>query len=78
MFRRTATSKFRLAQTGAPPTVVGFGLGTDQPVVGDWDGNGVTDLGIRRQKGNRFWLQMADGSTQVVPFGARPDLADQR
>ncbi len=75
VFRRTATSKFRLAQTGAPPTVVGFGLGTDQPVVGDWDGNGVTDLGIRRQKGNRFWLQMADGSTQVVPFGARPDLA---
>ena len=75
VFRRTATSKFRLAQTGAPPTVVGFGLGTDQPVVGDWDGNGVTDLGIRRQKGNRFWLQMADGSTQVVPLGARPDLA---
>ena len=74
VYRRTATSKFRFAAVGAPPAVVGWGLPTDQPVVGDWDGNGTVDLGIRRQKGNRFWLRNADGSAAVVRFGARPDL----
>ena len=67
VFRRAATSKFRLSQTGLPPTVVGFGLGTDQPVVGDWDGNGVSDVGVRRQRGNRFYLRMGDGTTFASP-----------
>jgi hypothetical protein len=75
VYRRTAASKFRLSATGAPAAVVGWGLPTDQPVVGDWDGNGTADLGVRRQKGNRFWLRNADGSAQVVKLGARPDLA---
>lgn len=74
VFRRSATSRFRLAQDGAKPAVLAWGLPTDQPVVGDWDGNGVADLGVRRQKGNRFWLRNADGTSQVIAFGARPDL----
>ncbi|MGA9746716.1 MAG: VCBS repeat domain-containing M23 family metallopeptidase [Nocardioides sp.] len=73
VFRRAVSAKFRLAQDGAAPAVVGWGLSTDQPVVGDWDGNGVADVGIRRQKGNRFWLRHADGTSTVIRFGARPD-----
>ena len=74
VFRRKAASKFRFAQTGAPAVVVSYGLPTDQPVIGDWDGNGTADLGVRRQRGNRFWLRNADGTEQVVKFGAKPDL----
>ena len=74
VFRRKAASKFRFAQTGAPAVVVSYGLPTDQPVIGDWDGNGTADLGVRRQRGNRFWLRNADGTEQVVKFGANPDL----
>ena len=77
VFRRTATSKFRLAQTGAPPTVVGFGLGTDQPVVGDWDGNGSTDVGIWRPSTGTYELRVTppaartDATVTAVKFGRK-------
>lgn len=33
-----------------------FGLGTDRPVVGDWNGDGIDDLGVFRPDGGLFIL----------------------
>ena len=46
-------------------------LRSDIPVVGDWDGNGVTDVGVRR--GTTFIKRMADGKTYSVSFGGSDD-----
>jgi hypothetical protein len=38
-----------------------YGLATDVPVIGDWNGNGVDDIGIWRSSERRFYLD-ANGS----------------
>ncbi len=52
-----------------------FRLGSpyDQPLVGDWDGDGRADRGLRRGKRNAFILRSAEG-IQRVRFGSRFDL----
>jgi hypothetical protein len=59
-----------------------FGIGTDVPVPGDWNGDGVTDLGVYRNingvgywyldsNGNRAWDHGVD---QKLQFGLASDL----
>jgi hypothetical protein len=53
-----------------------FGWAGDQPVVGDWDGNGFENIGVRR--GNRWYLDdngngVWDGADQVHTFGWATD-----
>src|SRR5690606_37894209 len=46
---------------------------------GDWDGDGTTDLGVYRPRGQRFRLAMADGTHRVVRVpgtGAQPVTGD--
>ena len=43
-----------------------FGAATDQPVVGDWDGDGRTDVGVRTPATRTFRLATAAGVTEVV------------
>ena len=50
-----------------------FGLGTDDPLVGDWDGDGQVDLGVRRSRTSTFLLRAADGSAQRILFGRPSD-----
>lgn len=46
----------------------------DVPVVGDWDGNGTTDIGVQRRATSPVWyLRQADRSTLGIPFGWRTD-----
>lgn len=33
-----------------------FGTGTDDPIIGDWNGDGMTDIGIFRNSTRRFFL----------------------
>ena len=42
-----ATATFQISGP-AGPISVGFGIPTDTPVVGDWDGDGVLNVGVRR------------------------------
>ena len=46
------------------PTVtkVKLGRGLDTPLVGDWDGDGTTDLGACRALDGQFVLRTSDGS----------------
>jgi hypothetical protein len=54
-----------------------FGLPTDIPIAGDWDGSGVTRLGVFRS--GTWYLDVAnrrtlDGSAKVVTFGQAGDI----
>jgi hypothetical protein len=66
VFRRGATATFRIQRTGRRAKVVRFGQSTDQPVVGDWDGDGRTDLGVRTPGTRTFALRTPAGVTPVV------------
>jgi hypothetical protein len=47
-----------------------FGAPGDLPVVGDWDGpSHGTEVGVYRQSDYTFYLQRADGSVTVIPYG---------
>ena len=73
VFRRGTPSKFRIQRPDRAPKVVRFGGSTDQPVVGDWDGDGYTDVGVRTPGTRTFSLQTAAGVTSVV-LGKPRDL----
>ncbi len=53
-------------EAGGVVTPLGFGGPGDRPVVGDWDGDGSTEIGMLR--GNQWWLADRDGFSRP-PFG---------
>ena len=71
VFRRGTPSQFRIQRPDRAPKVIAFGASTDQPVVGDWDGDGRTDVGVRTPATRTFALQTAQGVTKVVLGGVR-------
>lgn len=74
VFRRTARSGFLTPSADpAAPTTTGFGVGIDEPVVGDWDGDGRDDLGVWSPRGRTFKLRGPDGATTRIRHGARAD-----
>ncbi len=73
VFRRAATATFRVNRPNRPPKVLKLGTGTDQPVVGDWDGDGRTNAGVRTPATKTFQLQTPAGVSTIV-FGAVADL----
>ncbi|QIK76362.1 peptidoglycan DD-metalloendopeptidase family protein [Nocardioides piscis] len=73
VFRRAPQSTFVLNHP-AGAQVVRFGSATDEPLIGDWDGNGVADLGLRRPKASKFLLRGAAGVVKVR-YGVRSDRA---
>jgi predicted chitinase len=57
------------AGTVAPPRILAlarFGLPGDQPLIGDWDGDGRDALGVYRRTESGYHLQ---GVTDHAPFG---------
>ncbi len=73
VYRRAATSEFRIRRPGEPAKVIRFGTSTDQPVPGDWDGNGRLNVGVRTPSTRTFHLRTAAGTTHVV-FGLTADV----
>jgi hypothetical protein len=73
VFRRGTTGSFLVNRPDRAPKVLSFGGGTDQPVVGDWDGDGWVNPGVRTPSTKTFQLQTPAGVTSIV-FGAVPDL----
>lgn len=59
-----------------------FGLGTDAPVVGDWNGDGQSDFGVFRAKGDFGWWyfdsngnrRWDSGIDQALQFGLASDI----
>jgi len=73
VYRKSAPAAFHVTRTGAKERVIKLGLGSDQPVLGDWDGNGRVDPGIREPGSRVFTLQVKRSKT-TVRFGKSGDL----
>lgn len=73
VFRRAARSTFQIPRSGKSPKVITLGVGTDQPVIGDWDGNGRLNAGVRTPATRTFWLVTPRG-TKGVSLGVASDL----
>ncbi|MCW2765587.1 MAG: mepM 3 [Nocardioides sp.] len=73
VFRRATKATFQVLRDGRNPKVIRFGTSTDQPVVGDWDGDGRTDPGVRTPQTKTFQLRTPAGVTSIV-FGAVKDI----
>ncbi len=60
---------------GSAGTIFNYGIAGDQPVMGDWDGNGTVTSGIFR---NGTWYlrnSNSGGSDYIFDYGAPGDLA---
>jgi murein DD-endopeptidase MepM/ murein hydrolase activator NlpD len=72
VFRRTAVGKFRVRRSGKSPKVIRLGKGTDDPVLGDWNGSGRANVGVRDAATRTFTLRVGKQKTTIV-FGAKKD-----
>jgi hypothetical protein len=73
VYRRAATSQFRIRRPDASTKVIRFGTSTDQPVPGDWNGDGRLNVGVRTPSTRTFHLATAAGTTDIV-FGLPSDV----
>ncbi|WP_165807213.1 M23 family metallopeptidase [Nocardioides currus] len=65
VFRRGKKSSFVVNEPAGARVMV-FGNATDEPVLGDWDGDGTVNVGVWRAKKAKFRLKTA---TKVVKVG---------
>lgn len=72
VFRRTAKATFQVRRPGLPNKVLKMGTSTDEPLLGDWDGDGRANVGIRRPARQQFRLRTKAGTTRIV-FGEAAD-----
>jgi hypothetical protein len=72
VFRRKALGRFVIYRPGRKNRVIKFGLGSDDPVLGDWDGNGAANPGVRTPSTRTFRLR-ANGVEQTIVFGWAAD-----
>ncbi|HEX6150398.1 MAG TPA: peptidoglycan DD-metalloendopeptidase family protein [Nocardioides sp.] len=73
VFRRTQRGRFVVQRVGQAPLEIGFGNGTDQPFLGDWDGDGKANPGVRVPAYSRFRLKTPAGVTRFA-LGRPRDL----
>lgn len=74
VFRRTDVPAFYVRREPKADKVIKFGTSSDQPVLGDWDGDGKANPGVRNPDSRTFKLKARSKISQVR-FGGRADLA---
>jgi len=52
---------------------VPFGLSTDVPVPGDYDGDGTWDTAVLRPSANTWYVNRSTAGILIVPFGLAGD-----
>jgi hypothetical protein len=72
-FRRKDVARFVIQRPGMKPRRIKLGTSTDEPVLGDWDGNGRMNLGIRTPSTRTFTLKVGS-SLRRVTYGRVKDL----
>jgi murein DD-endopeptidase MepM/ murein hydrolase activator NlpD len=72
-YRPSKPASFHVTRTGIKERVIKLGDGSDQPVLGDWDGNGRVDPGVRNPASRVFTMQVKRART-TVKFGKKGDL----
>jgi murein DD-endopeptidase MepM/ murein hydrolase activator NlpD len=73
VYRRANPGAFHITRTGTKERVIRIGKGADQPVIGDWNGDGRLDPGVRNPASRVFTLQVKRART-TVKFGKHGDL----
>ncbi|WP_210440992.1 M23 family metallopeptidase [Nocardioides xinjiangensis] len=65
VFRRARKSSFIVHVAGAAPLTVRFGKAYDEPLLGDWNGDGRLDVGVRTPRKSKFKLKTPSGIVKV-------------
>jgi len=73
VFRRAKKSSFVINQSTAAPITVTFGKAFDEPLLGDWNGDGQLDVGVRTPRASKFKLKTPTGVVKVK-FGLASDM----
>jgi murein DD-endopeptidase MepM/ murein hydrolase activator NlpD len=73
-FRREGRPGFRIQRVDKPEKVIPFGAPHNQPLLGDWDGDGKASPGARDTTTKTFTLKQGRTVTSIR-FGGRKDLA---
>lgn len=63
---------------GAPDLAFTYGVGIDQPLIGDWNGDGIETAGVFRPSLSAFYLRDSNDSgapDHILSFGAPGDKA---
>jgi hypothetical protein len=68
---RPSTGVWWILRSEGQYSAITWGGGADQPVPGDFDGDGKTDLSIFRPSSNEWWIyRSSDNGTYAVTFGS--------
>ena len=73
VYRRAPRSVFLVQRPERKPKRVRLGTATDEPVLGDWDGDGRADVGIWNPATGVFTLRMGTQPATTVALGAGSD-----
>ena len=73
VFRRGKPAAFHVTRTGAKERVIKIGDASDQPLLGDWDGDGRVNPAIRNPLSRVFTL-LVKRTRSTVKFGKTGDL----
>jgi hypothetical protein len=60
-------------KNGTTTTAINWGVGTDKPVTGDWNGDGRTEVGVFRNSTHMFYLKNGT-TTTAISWGLSNDL----
>jgi hypothetical protein len=72
VFRRADPAAFRIYRSGRTPITKRYGTAADDPVPGDWDGNGTVNVGVRNPSSKTFTMRTPRGNVTLL-FGLATD-----
>lgn len=72
VFRRLEAGTFTIRRPEQRNSFQRFGLGSDTPLLGDWDGNGRSNVGVYRPSTGTFLLRLGK-NTRSIDFGQSTD-----
>ena len=73
VFRKETPATYHVTRLGKGEQVITMGTAADQPVLGDWDGNGRINPGVRTPSTRIFELRVR-GKENTIKFGKQGDL----
>ena len=73
VYRRAGRSLFLVQLPGREPKTMRLGTATDEPVLGDWDGNGKANLGVWSPSAGVFTMRTGKAATTTVALGSSSD-----
>src|SRR3546814_11198554 len=73
IYRRATKSEFLIYSPGKDPAVRRYGTASDDPLVGDWDGDGTVNVGVYTPATSTFTSYVYKQGTTRITFGKAGD-----